>query len=1128
MIRKALLLPVLLATGLSTHVEAETARYVRIELPGNNRILTLAEVEVMSGGKNIAPKGKATQSSVSNNAGPERALDGNKNPTFAAGGQTHTNEDGKSQWWELDFGKEGPIEAVAIWGRGEGFENRMDGFTLTLLDANRKPVFQKDGNVAPSTSVLFDLAAKKITYAGENGQEIAEVPADYRDSAPFAFQKGEHVAVLGNGLADRMQHDDWMETYIQGESRDLNLSFRNLSLTGDRVNKFPRSSGFTPLEQYLRFVEADVILAFFGYNESFDMKPEAYASELEKMVAKFRGLQPNGKSIPRIVLFSPIAHEDLGNPNLPNGSANNARLGAITEATRAAAQKAGVAYVDLFSASKALYAANDAPLTINGIHLNALGNKLVGEVIAEALTGKDITPSAGHDAIHEAVVDKNEKWHQRYRATDGNDIWGGRSTLTFVNGQTNAEVLQHELKMSDILTANRDKVVWARANGKDLKVDDSNVPAPVPVISNVGGGSASSSAQKEGNTTYLDGQEAIGKMHMPEGFEVQLFADEKSIPGFANPVQLQVDTKGRLWAACWNTYPKPEPLKEMNDALLILHDDNKDGKADRATEFARVANPLGFEFWNGGVIVTSQPDILFLRDTDGDDVADERYILFQGIGSEDTHHTANNLVYGPDGAIYWQSGIFLVHNHENPWSPSLQTGNSGMYRFDPRRYTIAFHAGNSPNPHGIAFDYWGYHYANDGTGGRSYQVVPQGNGFAMRELLKMEVRPVAADAIVSSPNFPEEMQQDFLVCNTIGYLGLKHYKLHRDGYTEDGRNDKVGEVWGTPSPMWPKDGKPTSDFFYSDDKNFRPTDAVFGEDGALYIADWQNVIIGHMQHNVRDPNRDKKHGRIYRMVYKPRPLQAPVTIDGAPIAALLENLKSPIDGVRHRTRVELSERNTDEVMAEADKWVQQFDPKNPEHAHHLLEALWLHQQHNVRDEALLETVLASPVEHARIAAATVKHHWTVADPARGIQELEAEKEMEIVAGGIISDTPELTELRVNTVQEKMKYDVVLLTVKAGKKVKLTLANPDFMPHNLVITNPGKGTEMGNLAIAMGADGFAKQFIPESKEILHHTKLLNKGESETLEFTAPTTPGDYDYVCTFPGHTLLMRGILRVE
>ena len=161
----------------------------------------------------------------------------------------------------------------------------------------------------------------------------------------------------------------------------------------------------------------------------------------------------------------------------------------------------------------------------------------------------------------------------------------------------------------------------------------------------------------------------------------------------------------------------------------MLDDDHNDGQADRMTEFAKVNNPLGFEFWNGGVLVTRQSEILFLKDTDGDDKADVRIIMLQGLDSSDTHHGANNLIYGPDGGIYWQSGVFMQHNHEHPWGPSLQAGASAMYRFDPRRFTIALHADNSPNPHGIAFDSWGYHYATDGTGGRAYQVRPEGSGF---------------------------------------------------------------------------------------------------------------------------------------------------------------------------------------------------------------------------------------------------------------------------------------------------------------------------------------------------------------------------------------------------------------
>ena len=171
--------------------------------------------------------------------------------------------------------------------------------------------------------------------------------------------------------------------------------------------------------------------------------------------------------------------------------------------------------------------------------------------------------------------------------------------------------------------------------------------------------------------------------------------------------------------------PQVGTLKEMNDALLILPDEDRDGKADRVIEFAKVHNPLGFEFWNGGVLVTSGPDLLFLRDTDGDDKADERFVIFQGLGTSDTHHAANNLIFGPDGGIYWQSGIFLQHNHEHAWGPALATGSSAMYRFDPRRYTIALHGGNSPNPRGIAFDDWGYHYATDGTGGGPIRCAPK-------------------------------------------------------------------------------------------------------------------------------------------------------------------------------------------------------------------------------------------------------------------------------------------------------------------------------------------------------------------------------------------------------------------
>lgn len=1139
------------------------ARFLRIEIPDDNRILTLNEVKIISGGKNIANQGKATQSSVAFGGVPSRAIDGINDPDYNIGGQTHTDGAGSiNPWWEVDLGKEFIVDEVEVWNRN-GFESRLDGFTIKLLDSNRKRIY-KSGKTKGAQRIKFTLRLRTIIdfmlYNGmpepnefESVPYEVSVPAGYRDELPFVFKEGDRVAILGNGLADRMQHIGWTETLLQSELKGKKISFRNMSLSGDQPNLYPRSKGFMEMNDYLRHVKADVVFAMFGYNESFNGKEgvNRFGDQLLDFVENIRGSKANGESFPRIVLFSPIAFQNLKDRNLPKGKLQNQNLALYAKSMEKAASQAGVEFVDLFAPTLALFEASSQPLTINGVHLNEEGYRLLAEIISKALLKKEVEAKASLDSFRQAVIDKNWHWFNRYRATDGNDIWGSRSKLRFVDDQSNSVVLKHELLMLDVMTGNRDQHIWKISKGEKSKVDDRNVPSPIRVVSNLGGGSISSSVEKEGSNKYLSPEESRNRLAVRNGFEVNIFADETKFPELINPVQMQVDTKGRLWAAVWPTYPMWEPLKPMNDALIILPDDNNDGVADRVIEFAKVHNPVGFEFWNGGVLVTSGPDLLFLRDNDGDDKADERYIILQGLGTSDTHHSANNLIYGPDGGIYWQSGVFLQHNHEHPWGPSLKTTASAMYRFDPRRHTIAFHGANSPNPHGIAFDYWGYHYATDGTGGRAFQVFPEGKSWGMRPLLSKEVRPVPACEILSSDNFPKNMQGDFLICNTIGFLGVKQYKLHRDGEFiktmrsgrwENGEEissvSKFGEVWGTPNGQVLDVTKILSDgtrykeksvgLILSGDKNFRPTDTIFGEDGALYVSDWQNAIIGHMQHNVRDPNRDDKHGRIFRLIYKNKPLQKPVKIDGEPLERLLTNLMNPVDGVRHRTRVELSERDTDKVIKATQQWMKQFDPKKKEDGHHLLEALWVHQQHNYRNIRLLNQVLRSPHPHARMAALTVQHHWYNADPAKGGQIIEEEVIEVATESGVISDTPELTTVRIGAIPEKMKYDLAEFSVKANKSIKLIFSNPDFMPHNLVMVNPGKADEVGQAAINLGAAGFDVGFVPKNNEILWASKLIDHKGEQVIEFKAPTKPGDYQYVCTFPGHHFVMRGIMRVK
>jgi lysophospholipase L1-like esterase/uncharacterized cupredoxin-like copper-binding protein len=927
---------------------------------------------------------------------------------------------------------------------------------------------------------------------------------------PSPFEQGDHIVIIGSGLADRMQHDGWLEAYLQIDRPDLELVIRNQGFTGDRVDERPRSNGFPSPDDYLGLSQADVVFAMFGYNESFDGDPSAFRAALTEWIDHTVAQDYSGDGTPPdIVLFSPVAHEDLGDPNFPDGSTNNMRLAAYSDAMAAVATEKGVGYVDLYNPSLELYAQSDDPLTMNGVHLNSEGNRQIAEVIVEALTGRRASGRASRvEATRTAVLDKNLHWFNRYRATDGNDVWGSRSSLAFVEGQTNYEVLQNELVQFDHMTANRDVVVWAAARGESVEPDDSNVPASVEVVTNLD----LDDNQMQGGVpvwgdpdAYLTPEASIEEMTLEAGMEANVFASEVMFPELVNPVQLGVDPQGRMWAATWGTYPKWEPTKEMNDRLIIFPDDDRDGVADRAITFAYVQNPTGFEFWNGGVIVASVPDLLFLKDTDGDDVADVRIRLAGGFGSADTHHSANNFVYGPDGFLYYQRGIFNVSNVETPWEAAQQSGVSGMYRFNPRTHEFSFHASNSPNAHGISFDYWGYHYATDATGGQAFQVKPNGDGtFSMRKLLDHTVRPVPSSGILSSAHFPPKNEGNFIILNVIAYLGIKQYSLDF--------NTASGDVNGTE----------TDDLLVSSDPNFRPTDFEIGDDGGLYVADWANSIIGHMQHNIRDPNRDGEHGRIYRITVPSRPLSEHVDIHGQPIPTLLQALEHPINGIRQRARVELSSRNTDEVIAAAETWLEGFDPSSEADAHHVLEGLWLYQQHNVVNDELLAVVLNSPVAHARIAARTVQQMWAYGAATEGSSA--DDEDLEVSSAG---PEPDEDAIVIRAVVEEMRYDTPSFTVQPGQPVKIWFQNDDYAPHNLVIGEPGSMEEIGAAADALGAEGFELAFIPERDDIVVASELINYEGYEVMEFVAPTTPGSYVVLCTFPGHRQSMNAVMWV-
>jgi len=159
------------------------------------------------------------------------------------------------------------------------------------------------------------------------------------------------------------------------------------------------------------------------------------------------------------------------------------------------------------------------------------------------------------------------------------------------------------------------------------------------------------------------------------------------------------------------------------------------------------------------------------------------------------------------------------------------------------------------------------------------------------------------------------------------------------------------------------------------DPNFRPSAVNVGPDGAIYFADWHKPLIGHMQHHLRDPNRDHEHGRIYRITYEDRPLLKRPQIDGQTIPALLELLKEPENNTRERAKIELGKHDSAQVIAAVDKWAASLDKNDPAYEHNLMEALWVHQWHNIVSTDLLKRMLHSPEPHARAAAGRVLCYW---------------------------------------------------------------------------------------------------------------------------------------------------------
>ena len=269
------------------------------------------------------------------------------------------------------------------------------------------------------------------------------------------LKKGDSICLVGNALGERMQHHNWWETLLHQRFGGLELSVRNLCFPGDEPFERIRSKNFGDPDAHLTHSKASVVLYFFGFNESFhgESGVTAFAEQIKRLVAHTKQQNYSGKGVPRIVLVSPIAFENTGDANLPDGVDHNQRLELYTSALADAARQQNVGFVDLFHPTLTLFERHDERLTLNGAHLNDAGYRALAPVLMRGLFGDARTADAkssdgrnepDFNQLKAEIDDKNFHWWHRYRAVNGFSIYGDRGKAGSDGTYNNTDVMERE------------------------------------------------------------------------------------------------------------------------------------------------------------------------------------------------------------------------------------------------------------------------------------------------------------------------------------------------------------------------------------------------------------------------------------------------------------------------------------------------------------------------------------------------------------------------------------------------------------------------------------------------------------------------------------------------------------
>ena len=440
---------------------------------------------------------------------------------------------------------------------------------------------------------------------------------------------------------------------------------------------------------------------------------------------------------------------------------------------------------------------------------------------------------------------------------------------------------------------------------------------------------------------------------LPEGFKIEVFASE---PDIGKPMNLSFDARGRLWVTQSQAYPFADSTGAASDRITILEDTDHDGKADKFTTFADSLNiPIGIVPVSDGAIAFSIPYVYHLVDSDGDDRVDQRNILLRGFEYRDTHGMINNFFRGLDGWIHADHGfsnVSEVVGTDNKPPLRMQSGNTFRFRADGTG--VEFTTTGRVNPFGYAMDEFGYMYSVDCHSSPLYQLIrgadyphfgkqPTGIGFGPAMMPhNYGSTALAGLDYYTGEQFPETHRQSF-------YLGdVVKSRVYQATIDMSGT---------TPVPHWEED------FIVSEDPWFRPVDVKLGPDGALYIADFYNRIIGHYEVPLDHPGRDRERGRIWRITYDENAdLHRSTDWSGAGLPELIDGLSSPSITIRMMVADQIVDRFGQQALQQVLDMLQDSEATTEQFIH----GMWILFRLEKMDQEIIDQALAHDKALVRI------------------------------------------------------------------------------------------------------------------------------------------------------------------